>query len=139
MPPAHIELFNELAAWILGEAYGVFPGHVYLKAAEFFPGATLEQRALFANTIDFLKREGFVIGHVVAVDGSMADATLTSRGLAILNRVPDSVAGKATLGERARTAGKSVVVTAVGDAAKEAARVALREVFAAIMAASTRP
>jgi hypothetical protein len=137
MVPPNIQRFNELAVWILGEAYAAFPGHAFLKTAELFPEPTLEQRGAFADTIDFLNREGYIVSRHVGIAGTSADATLTGRGLAVLNRIPSALAEGQTLGEQARSAATGLAKSTATDVAKEAARVVVREVFRAIMTAGS--
>jgi hypothetical protein len=134
MAPSNIELFNELVVWILGEAYATFPGPCNLQYADApIADPPMDLRHAFANTVDFLEREGFIINRTHTLGGASAHVLLTGRGLLILNSVPESVAGTGTLGERARSVAKAGIAAVAKDAAKQATQLAVNALMDAIM------
>lgn len=104
--PIHIDIFNKVTAKVLLQLYDNFPRPVDLDPAligmdivlsERLESDSEELKALVGTpeaTIDFLVSEGFVrfdpagryIGKL-----SFPEAVLTAKGLALLQRVPESV------------------------------------------------
>jgi len=95
------EAFDRYVVLILGEIYDNFPQPVELNLQKF--DDTLDRNTIenFASTIDFLTREGF-IRHGDGVDEGFyfSDATLTMKGLTVLNRVPEFFEEKTSWGAK---------------------------------------
>lgn len=117
----NIDEFNKAAALVLARLYEAFPTPVTLNSAELAPDdETFGQ--VVAATIQFLVAEGLVRGSQPIAGGQhMSFASLTMRGLSILDAIPDSLKTSEPLGQRLRKS--------LGSGAKEALRAAMGEVI----------
>jgi hypothetical protein len=120
--------FNRGVAPVLAELYQAFPEKRMLCPARLDPNVSDPVvHQLFARTIEFLLLEGFIRSGGPA-DGFVIvpNATLTIKGLEILNSVPDSIKDRTTLGEKvtaaAKVGGKEVIGAVVGQVIGAAAR-----------------
>ena len=113
------EAFDRYVVLILGEIYDNFPQPVELNLQKF--DDTLDRNTIenFASTIDFLTREGF-IRHGDGVDEGFyfSDATLTMKGLTVLNRVPEFFEEKTSWGAKF----SAIVKSGAKEASKEAVK-----------------
>ena len=98
--------FNRAIGLILDRLYQQRPREVFLDVTK-LADAEEPNVKLMSSTVDFLLQEGFLRGHVVDDGHLMYRVTLSLKGLAVLNSVPQSLKGEPPLGQRLRTALKS--------------------------------
>jgi len=122
--PSNIDDFNRGAALVLERLYQAFPREVYVKVEELDPGAADQRLTTYAATMDFLLREGFIHGRKIADGRAPYRAVLTSKGLAVLNSVPDALKERTTLGTRIGAALKTGTKEAVNSAISQVISVA---------------
>lgn len=106
--PQNIDDFNSGVALILGKLYEHFPKSIQLSANELPtidfqaggpPGEEridryIELYEIYFHTACFLLAEGYISGKRVESYTVIYDCTLTTKGLAALQRVPNSIQGK---------------------------------------------
>jgi hypothetical protein len=138
---ANIEAFHRGCALILARLYGAFPRPIILTTESLDDGADVlielrdqvmtQRRAIYAATVEFLRDEGYLVFGSKA--GSEIDriffssVRLTSKGLAALNRTPDSIRpigqttgdrliewGRGTLGDVTKDALKQLIGAILG-------------------------
>lgn len=96
---SNMDEFEHAAALVLARLYGAFPSPIILEPKQLESGISLDVAIVYADTIDFLAREGFIVhGHAVRhahrdriVAEHFLDVVLTSKGLTILNAVPKAL------------------------------------------------
>jgi hypothetical protein len=78
---------------VLAQLLEAFPGTVHLNPAKLAPeGSINDTIRLYARTLEFLRVEGFIrSGSRLNGYAIVPNATLTTKGLEILNSVPSSV------------------------------------------------
>ena len=96
-----METFDEGVALVFEKLYQEFPKKLYLEVAEIKEDASEEEIAMYGETITFLEEEGFIrfINPQYGDDGnlySVIHARLTSKGLAVLKAVPESLSASQT-------------------------------------------
>ncbi len=129
----NIEDFNRGCALILGVLYRSFPRPVVISMESLDNGEDLlpecraermlERRAVYAATVQFLADEGYLIFASKAgpeTSRSFSMVRLTSKGLATLNRVPDSLRPPSkTIGDSLVDFGKDAITGSVKDFLKQ--------------------
>ena len=101
MPSPNIEAFNRSVALILARLYESFPAPLTLSTPDIDPDAGPEALEVHDHTIAFLEREGFLVRSGGDDSGTVHFAVVLSmRGLGVLNAVPESLSGSASVGER---------------------------------------
>ena len=124
---ANIDSFNEIAAKVLDRLLEIFPQGLRLHAEEFVDHADKNAVINFSYTVRFLGTEGLLRYEMASDDGDVFfEVTLTSRGLAALNSVPDAPAEKKTLGQK--------ISASLGDGSPEALRSTINELITTIAA-----
>ncbi|HEY0288551.1 MAG TPA: hypothetical protein VGC62_16330 [Pseudomonas sp.] len=109
MAVSNIEKFDDYAGKIFAELYQQFPRPCTLTPKDFIEVAEIWDERLemtlptddaefFIATGNWLIQAGYVFGGK-RVSYQISDAVLTPKGLEILKATPDSVNGKASLGE----------------------------------------
>lgn len=128
----NIDDFNRGCALIMGRLYGSFPKPVpiniqYLDEGQDKPdGEALET---YGATMEFLAEEGYVrFGSKAGPENArlFMNVRLTSKGLAALNRSPESLnAPKGTIGDRVVAWSKDTIAGVASDAIRHAVAVIL--------------
>lgn len=88
-----MKLFNELSAIILYSVFEKFPVAIEFSIEDFPSFNTVENSDVFYDTFKFLSNENY-INFQHQVYGGFIGVTLTSKGLCVLNAVPDSLKEK---------------------------------------------
>jgi len=88
-----MKLFNELSAIILYSVFEKFPVAIEFSIEDFPSFNTVENSDIFYDTFKFLSNENY-INFQHQVYGGFIGVTLTSKGLCVLNAVPDSLKEK---------------------------------------------
>jgi len=98
----NIDEFNRLTLEILGRLYEEFPNEIFISVNEFYEDSQATSHLdTFAGTIEFLRREGYLIYESGTDEGVMfSGMQLTMRGLSLLERVPDSVSDGKSVGKK---------------------------------------
>jgi hypothetical protein len=124
----NMDHFNRGVATVLAQLLEAFPDTVNLNPAKLAPeGSNDDTKRLYARTLEFLRVEGFIRSGT-PFDGyvMVPHATLTTKGLEILNSTPSSIQDSRTLGEHvsaaAKTGGKEVLSAVIGQVIGAAAR-----------------
>lgn len=140
----NIELFNLTVAEVLGECYENFPERINLKESdvaykvlEYYSDDILEEHPDFTDklfgiasaTVAWLEQAGFIW-----VEGRDLNdfyrVTLSSKGLELLNLVPDSITNKESIGTSfingAKSVGKDAVLSAIKLVLSEGAKLAIK-------------
>jgi hypothetical protein len=121
--PTNIETFDSAVAAILAHLYGTFPRLETLNAFELAGSSDAETCAIYAGTVVFLEREGFLRYFVRSGgNGQFFSAALTAKGLELLRATPESLRSKAPIGEQLRDAVKG----GAKELAKELGKLVLR-------------
>lgn len=108
--PQNIDDFNFGVARILGKLYENFPKGIYLNANDLATADSmkdgpiqhaeidrhLELYDIYHYTARFLLAEGYIRGDTVDGKTFVTNCTLTIKGLAALQKVPESIQGKKT-------------------------------------------
>lgn len=106
--PKNIDDFNTGVALILGKLYENFPNAIQLNPSELHTleysdsdpltdekiNRNLELYEIYYHTAFFLLDEGYIRGRRIDGYTVINECTLTSKGLAVLQRVPESIQGK---------------------------------------------
>ena len=101
MTSPNTEAFNVSVALILARLYESFPAPLTLSTRDLDPDATPEALAVHDHTIAFLEREGFLVRSGGDDSGVIHfGVVLSTRGLALLKAVPESLSGSESVGER---------------------------------------
>ncbi|MBW8183562.1 hypothetical protein [Shewanella nanhaiensis] len=139
----NIELFNLSVAEILGECYESFPKRISIKESdiaykvlEYYDDSVSDDVIVFveqlfdisSSTIEWLEQAGYIwVGGRDHKD--FYRVTLSSKGLELLNLIPDSLNTKDTLGssfiKSAKTASKETVLSSIKVFLSEGAKLAL--------------
>lgn len=100
--------FNRAVADVLANLLDEFPNEVrLLDLNKAYPDADADTIQLYASTIEFLAREGFITARRVSSNAPLyGNMGLTLRGLTVLNAVPESVTDKETWGDKVKAAAK---------------------------------
>src|SRR3990172_684900 len=107
-PMSNMEDFNRGVALILAKLYKAFPQKSVIYVNQLDPNAGDETVKNFSATIEFLAAEGFIrCGSSAGGGKAFANVVLTTKGLSILNSVPDSIKEKISLGNKIIDALKS--------------------------------
>jgi hypothetical protein len=116
---SNIDVFNRVVAVVFKQLYEAFPKPICISAGDIRLAAEIadedwweETRGLKGNTagaaVIWLHDEGFI--RYVSTTGSgtqFAAVVLTSKGFAALNRTPDALEPKPTVGERLKDLSKT--------------------------------
>ena len=102
--------FNKLVGLIFGKLYEEFPVPVELEPDQFFEQMVeeLDEEGgfnfpdYFDSTVRWLETAGYVWIPIdkSSMDGPAYDVVLSEKGLEALRRVPESLEGRASIGER---------------------------------------
>lgn len=120
-------IFEEASARILAEVYASHPDPLHIAVTQTFSGLTQEEAISYANTIDWLGKEGFL--RISSVGGSPQDrhfskVTLTLFGLTVLGQVPKALQAPGsrptTLGQELLAAVRAQTIDAAVGLAREA-------------------
>lgn len=122
---SNIEDFDQGVALILRDLLEAFPQETTIVIPELNTNADGTQLRNYSATADFLALEGFIRFANRTFDGSrFFNATLTMKGLAVLNSVPDLLTENSTsLGRR--------IVDALKSGSKEAVKAVVNQVITA--------
>ncbi len=97
---SNMDDFNEATARILAKLYEAFPQRLSFKIADLGEGADENKLRNYGDTIIFLESEGFIRYESRALNETFNGVALTSKGLTILNAVPDTLQEKTPLGKK---------------------------------------
>lgn len=114
----NMKLFNELSAKVLDSLYEKFPVAMEYKIENFPPLNNEENSDVFFDTFKFLSSENY-IKFQRQVYGGFTGVTLTSKGLSILNAVPDSLKEKEALSQSLKNALKNGSEEVIADTMKK--------------------
>jgi len=102
----NMKLFNELSATILYSLFEKFPVAIEFSIEDHPDLNTIENSDVFYDTFKFLSNENYIkFQHQVC--GGFLDVTLTSKGLSVLNAIPDSLKEKEALWQSLKKALKN--------------------------------
>lgn len=128
----NIDDFNRGCALIMGRLYASFPKPVIIKTVELDEGPEKpdpEALEVYGATVEFLAEEGYVrFGSKAGPENArlFMNVRLTSKGLAALNRSPESLnAPKGTIGDRVVAWSKDTIAGVASDAIRHAVAVIL--------------
>lgn len=106
----NIELFNDVTAEIFRQLYSNFPRPITIEVSKIKSSVRIPKEAWWEDTrwklnpvgcaLEWLRDEGFVRYKDQAAGLQFSDVILTSKGFAALNRSPESLETKPTIGER---------------------------------------
>jgi hypothetical protein len=97
---SNMDDFNKATALVLEKLYESFPQRISIDIEELEPDVDKNTLRSFADTLLFLEREGFIRFDSRITNEVFQGATLTSKGLAILNSVPEVLNEKTPLGQK---------------------------------------
>lgn len=103
MSEHNIELFNHFVADLLSLLYRGFPKEINIELESFDYLNTQEDADVFYSTVRFLEHEGF-IRYSNQTYGGFVMVSLTAKGLAALNEIPDSIEKKEPMSARINSA-----------------------------------
>jgi len=109
---ANKSFVNRAILKIFTTLYESFPEPVNLDPAELDPDANEKERHLYYELILWLKDEGFIRGGT----GNFRRATLTLKGFAVPNAIPESLRERKTFGEYFKELLKEGSVNAINQA-----------------------
>jgi hypothetical protein len=93
--------FEKGVALVLAKLYKTFPQSTVIYTNQLEAGASDETMKNYSGTIEFLTREGFIsCGSMAGSGRAYANVVLTTKGLQILNAVPDAIKDKMPIGEK---------------------------------------
>jgi hypothetical protein len=93
--------FEKGVALILAKLYQTFPQGVVIYTDQLESGASDETLKNYSGTIQFLTKEGFIsCGSMAGSGRAYQNVVLTTKGLQILNAVPDAIKDKKPIGEK---------------------------------------
>lgn len=128
----NIDDFNRGCALIMGRLYASFPKPIIVKTVELDEGPEKPDREaleVYGATMEFLAEEGYVrFGGKAGPEHErlFMNARLTSKGLAALNRSPESLnAPKGTVGDRVVAWSTNTIAGVASDAIRHAVAVIL--------------
>jgi hypothetical protein len=98
-----MKLFNELSATILYSLFEKLFVAKYFSIEDFSALNTIENSDVFYDTFKYLSNEKY-IKYQRQDYGSFVDVTLTSKGLSVLNAIPDSLKEKETFAQSLKNA-----------------------------------
>jgi hypothetical protein len=137
----NIAFFNRLTLAVFAKLYESFPTPIELDirslAMEVIPQdaddqSTWDSLRAAEDAIDFLAQEGFLTHKGGFLEGgTVLQARLTLRGLAILGSTPESLEGRVPLIERIRSA----LAGGAKEAGSEGVKLLAQQAFAAALAA----
>ena len=113
---ANKSFVNRAILKIFTTLYESFPEPVNLDPAELDPDANEKERHLYYELILWLKDEGFIRGGTPTLSGNFRRATLTLKGFAVLNAIPEPFRERKTFGEYFRELLKEGSVNAINQA-----------------------
>ena len=125
-----IDEFNRLTANLLSYLYDVFPIMALVRAKDFYNNVEPVSLAYMVGTMKFLNDEGFIkIGGEAGGGDLYMGVQLTSKGLAVLNKVPDALGKGPTVGDKIKAAlkvgSKEVLKEAVKTLVSESIKLSL--------------
>ncbi|MGK5079627.1 hypothetical protein [Janthinobacterium sp. HLX7-2] len=144
MTLSNIDAFDELTGRIFAKLYENFPKPILLDARRFldggeaavydarsFTGAKLTPQAeAFVYTAAWLVQEGYIaVRPHSKTNTGFSGAALSEKGLAALKAVPDSLATRATLGERLVQSVKAGTMETLKSIASEVLSVCVKTVI----------
>ncbi len=117
--PNNIEAFNRGATLIFAKLYMAFPKTVTVSVELLDSNVTSDDAEVFAHTLIWLEREGYIRVAKYAADNFVAEsAVLTEKGLRVLNSTPTAIKQKGTVGqfvlEAAKVGTKELMSKAIG-------------------------
>jgi len=113
-----MKLFNEFSATILDSLFEKFPAAIEFSIVNFPALNTIENSNVFYDTIKFLSNENYIkFQHQVY--GGFIDVTLTSKGLSVLNAIPDSLKEKEAISQSLKNALKNGSEEVLADTMKK--------------------
>ena len=128
----NIDDFNRGCALIMGRLYASFPKPLAVRVEELDKGPEAPDREaleVYGATVEFLAEEGYVrFGSKAGPENArlFMNVRLTSKGLAALNRSPESLnAPKGTIGDRVVAWSKDTIAGVASDAIRHAVAVIL--------------
>jgi hypothetical protein len=92
--------FNEATAKVLAKLYEAFPQRQSFTVASLIENADENKRRNYFDTIVFLEHEGFIRYEGTVATDSFHNVSLTIKGLAILNSIPETLQEKIPLGRK---------------------------------------
>lgn len=121
----NIEAFNLITAEIFKELYSQFPRPITFSVREFRGRLNLPEEAWWEQergaklnpagcALIWLQEEGFVRYTGESACLTFSGLVLTSKGLAALNKTPEALSAKPTIGERLKELSRTASVETVG-------------------------
>ena len=110
---SNIDDFNRGAASILSYLYDKFPEKVTLEIPKQFPDESPEVQSIFGATVNFLNDERFISVDTIAYGLVYCGVRLTSKGLAVLNAMPDAITESKSISDKLKSALKDGSATAL--------------------------
>jgi hypothetical protein len=104
---SNMDDFNKATAMILEKCFAAFPQRISVKVRDLDPTAEDNTLRNFGDTIIFLAKEGFIRYESSVLSESFDGVALSSKGLSILNSMPDVLNDKQSLGQKLGGALKS--------------------------------
>lgn len=128
----NIEVFNRIVATVFKELYGSFPKPLVLRTSEIRSSSEIADadwwevtRGAKLNPVGcaliWLHDEGFIRYTDESACSMFVNVILTAKGFAALNKSPESLSSKPTIGERL----KELSMTASSEAVSSLVRIAL--------------
>jgi hypothetical protein len=118
---SNIDDFNEATAKILAKLYDAFPQRLSFKVASLVEGIDENKLHNYSDTIMFLEREGFIRYESYITNDLFIYVSLTSKGLAILNSIPDALQEKGPLGRK--------LINSVKDGSQELIKIGVEQLI----------
>ena len=110
---SNIDEFNRGAASILSYLYDRFPEKVIIEIPKHFPDESPEVQSIFGATVNFLNDEGFISIDSIAYGLIYCGVRLSSKGLAVLNAMPDAIMESKPISDKLKSALKDGSATAL--------------------------
>jgi hypothetical protein len=129
---ADMDRFDKGTALVLEKLYASFPRRLGFRVNELDQDADDDALKTYADTILFLAHEGFIrYDSWSPVDPPVFQGvSLTMKGLAVLNSIPDALAEKETLGQRLRRA--------ISDGSGETTKAVVHEIISVAVSGAFR-
>ena len=119
---SNMDDFNEATVLILAKLYDAFPQRLWFKVADLVEVAADDNKLRnYGDTILFLESEGFILYEYNKLNEVFDGVTLTSKGLTVLNYVPDVLKEKTPLGAK--------LLSVVQEGSKEGIRTVVEQVI----------
>ena len=123
---SNMDDFNEATVLILAKLYEAFPQRLWFKVVDLVEAAADDNKLRnYGDTILFLESEGFIRYESHKLNEVFDGVTLTSKGLTVLNYVPDVLKEKTPLGAK--------LLSVVQEGSKEGIRTVVEQVIKSAM------